>query len=320
MDVASSDQVDFPEARSGGYWDGLVLRLQAYREGVGRPSYQMLADRVAQARVDRGVDPYAARVGKSTVYNCFQTGRPRPNVDLICEVARVMGATEEQVDEWVRACHRPVPSVVIEPEAEATEAVRDTSTREVLWLMLGCVVFNLLGREFVDFFKFPVHLDMIGTAIAAIALGPWRGAAVGLATNAIGVIGSGWISLPFALVNIAGAVMWGYGVRHWRLGRTLPRFFLLNVMTAVACAVVAVPIILAFVQGNRVGHDVFTQLVEDAIPLHAVAVGFSNLVTSGLDKLISGFVALVAVSALPFHMRHTIPLILADHRPSEPTE
>lgn len=131
---------------------------------------------------------------------------------------------------------------------------------------------HLLGREFVDFFQLPFYLDMTGTAIAANALGPWRAAGVGMATNVIGVIGSAWISLSFALVNIVGAFMWGDGVRRWGRGRTLPRFFTLNVLTALACSVVAVPIIgVSLDHDLRVGHDVITQLMDDSFDTFMIA-------------------------------------------------
>jgi energy-coupling factor transport system substrate-specific component len=166
------------------------------------------------------------------------------------------------------------------------------------------VALNLLGRTLVDSLHLPIYLDMIGTAIAAIALGPWRGAAVGAATNVLGVLSSGWVSIPFAVVNVVGALLWGYGTRRWGLGRTLPRFFLLNIVVAVGCSVVAVPLLLAL-NGEtfRDGHAVITQAVSDSMDQFAIALGLSNVLISLADKLISGFVALVACSALPAPLR-----------------
>lgn len=292
-------------------WDKLIEELRSFRESVGTPSYRELAERVAAARVKRGMDPYAARVGKSTVYDCFLLGRARMNLQLAREVAHVMGASEEQVEAWIRACHQPIPSelelVVPEPEV-----VPEPTVRQSLVLMLICLGVNMVGREFVDYFNFPIYLDMVGTAIAAIALGPWRGATVGLSTNVLGIIGSGWVSLPFALVNIVGALMWGYGVRRWRMGRTLVRFFLLNVLTAIACSLVAVPIIVSFLEPSlRVGDDVITQLVRESVDTFLVAVSFANILTSTADKLLSGFVALVVLSDLSPTFHKWFPLATA---------
>ena len=184
----------------------------------------------------------------------------------------------------------------------------------VLFIMLGCLAFNMVGRVLVDWLPFPLYLDMWGTAIAAILLGPWRGAAVGAATNIVGVIGSTWVLLPFAIVNVAGHV-WGYGVHRYGMGRTLPRFFSLNLLVAAVCSLFAVPIILLLFgvdlrDSNNAINQAFLDLGWPLVP----SVGASNLLTSTADKFISGFVALVLITALPWRLRRGMPLVLADHR------
>lgn len=108
--------------------------------------------------------------------------------------------------------------------------------RAAVLLLVACVAANLLGRFLVVALDLPLHLDMTGTAISAIALGPWCGALVGALTNVLGVVFSGVSSLPFGLVNITGALVWGYGVHRYRRGRSLPAFFSLNVLAALACS------------------------------------------------------------------------------------
>ena len=290
--------------------------------------------RLIDQRIADGMDEHAARIAKSSVHDAFRLGRSRINLPLVREFARVLGADPSVVDEWVAACQPvtapvtapatdpvtdPVPAALPAPESTQEEpaapppAKAATVTRHVVLLLVACVALNLVGREFVDFFQFPIYLDMVGTAIVAITLGPWRGAGVGLVTNLIGAIGSGWISIPFALVNIVGALVWGYGVRAWGMGRTLGRFFLLNLMTAFACTVVAVPILVTVV-GDRLepGQITIRLLVEEAWGNVAGAVPFSNLMTSSADKLISGFFALVVISILPVGLRSGLPLVLAD--------
>jgi len=254
------------------------------------------------------------------VYDCFRAGRARVNLPLVREIAQALGASSTQVDELFARCHAPVvaPPVVsdaVDPEAaqpvieEEKPAQTAASFTQACLLILGCVALNLLGREFEEWLHLPVHLDMVGTAIAAIALGPWWGALAGGATNVLGVAVSGTASLPFALVNIAGALVWGYGVRRYRMGRSLPRFFVLNLVVALVCTVVAVPI-LTLLYGGSTGHgqdtltDNFVALSQTAL----AAVGFSNLLVSVGDKMISGFVALAAVASLPANMRRGVPL------------
>ncbi|GGD06090.1 hypothetical protein [Nocardioides daphniae] len=167
-------------------------------------------------------------------------------------------------------------------------------------VMIGSVLLNILGRETVHLLGIPLYLDMLGTAVAAFTLGVWRGVAVALVTNLIGVVVSGPASLPFALVNATGALVWALGARRWGWGRTLPRFLGLNLVTAVACSAVAVPILLARYAGS-IGHgqDVLTTRLMTLTDQFVFSVSAANLITSSGDKLISGFVALVIVSALP---------------------
>lgn len=288
-------------------WDQLVIALQDFRRSVGDPSYAVIAQRIGQLRIDQGANAFEARVARSSVHSAFQTGRQRINLSFIREIASAIDANDALVAQWVAACQKPAL-----PE-QMTEKPTNTL---VLFVVFGCVALNLMGREFVDFFGLPLYLDMVGTAIAALALGPWRGAAVGATTNIIGAIGSGWISVPFALVNIIGALVWGYGTRRFGMGRTLVRFFVLNIIAALACSIVAVPVLLGFQEADfRNGHDVVTQLVSESFDSFIVATSFSNLLTSSADKLLSGFAALVAISAMPAALRRDSQLILTDHRP-----
>lgn len=173
----------------------------------------------------------------------------------------------------------------------------------------------------MEWLKLPIHLDMIGTAVAALALGPWRGALVGASTNIVGVAISGFISLPFALVNITGALVWGYGARRFGMGRSLPRFFVLCLYAAIACTVVAVPII-EIVYGGATGHgtDMLARNIQQMTPSSVLATGSANLLVSMADKIISGFIALVAVVALPTYLRKGLVLTGDDTASRMPIE
>jgi energy-coupling factor transport system substrate-specific component len=296
---------------SSGPWDALTVELQALRHSADDVTFAEISRRISQHRMAAGASEHAARIARSSVHYSFQLGRPRLNIPLVREIVTALGEDEALVDEWVAACRRASAPVLEEPEPEP---VPPATFNQVALLMVACMTVNLVGREFVDFFHFPIYLDMIGTAIAAIALGPWRGVSVGVTTNVIGIIGSGVISLPFAAVQIAGALVWGYGVHRYGMGRTLVRFFSLNVITAFVCSLIAVPVIVTFLGDDLdLGHNVITQLVEESVDRFTVAVSFSNLLTSMGDKLISGFVALVVISGLSLSFRHRIPLVFADH-------
>lgn len=290
--------------------DELVGELQALRRAAGEPSYAEIARRIAARRELAGLSPHSARIARTTVYDVFRTGRTRLNLELVREVVQALDGDEAMVDRWLahEPAPEPPPEQVLEPEPAAGPS-------GVLLLLLACVLANLAGRVLVDVLGLPAYLDMAGTAVAAIALGPWRGAAVGVTTNLLGTFSSGPDSIPFALVNAVGALVWGYGVRHG-LGRTLPRFLALNALVAVACSVVAVPVLLALAGGSTGhGEDAVTATLVELSAALTVATGLANLLMSLGDKLISGFVALVVVSALPAALRRGVPLPVTEVRP-----
>lgn len=277
-------------------WDLLSLRLQELRDAADTPSFGEIATRISAQRQRNGAAPAAARIARSSVYDAFRTGRTRVNIALVREIALALGGTDAQVDSWVAEC-RGDPVTVAPGTDDSSAAV---TVRDVVLVMVVSLGINLVGRELVVFLELSIYADMIGTAVAAMVLGPWRGAAVGIATNLIGVIPSGWESLPFAVVNVAGALVWGYGVRRWRMGRSLPRFFVLNLLVAAVCSMLAVPVLLGM-YGGSVGHpqDVISLRVLDLTGSLSVAVSASNLLTSMVDKLMTGFVALVVIMAMP---------------------
>ncbi len=192
--------------------------------------------------------------------------------------------------------------------------------KAALILCLGCLALNLVGRVLVDTLPIPLYLDMVGTAVSAVILGPWWGAGVGLSTNLLGTAVSGLDSIPFAIVNVAGALVWGYGVRRWRMGLTIPRFFALNALAALCCTVLAVPIIMALNGTTGNGADDVIATIEEAVHSLWLAVASANIITSLADKTISGSVALLAVDVLPWtlvaSMRPLMPL--AGPRPEVP--
>jgi energy-coupling factor transport system substrate-specific component len=311
------------QSPSGSEWDVLALHLQRLRLEAGEPSYGEIARRVARRRLEAGLGEHEARVARTTVYDVFRTGRARVNLELVREIVGVLGGHDVDVDQWVAQCRHPVdvpPSAPAAQPAEPAPASTSAATsspaappglRLALLLAGLCVVVNLVGRVVVDVLHLPIFLDMIGTAVAAIALGPWYGVGVGLTSNLAGTAISGPDSIPFALVNMAGALVWGYGVRRFAMGRTLLRFMGLNVLVAVACTLVAIPV-LVLLYGGGVGHsqDFVTATFVEMTGLLEVAVGLSNMVVSLGDKIISGFVALVACSTLPLALRRRTPLVL----------
>jgi energy-coupling factor transport system substrate-specific component len=159
---------------------------------------------------------------------------------------------------------------------------------------------NIVGGTLNTYLKLPTFLDMIGTAVAAIVLGPWWGALVGIMGNVGGALFLGPVNIPFALVNVTGALLWGYGVRSFGMGATVPRFFLLNIIVALVTSAVAAPIV-AFVFGGATGHasDALTAAFAQAGTDLLRATFESSVIVSLADKIITGFVAIAIIEALP---------------------
>jgi energy-coupling factor transport system substrate-specific component len=303
---------------SDGSCDDAAALLRGLRTAAGKPSYAELVRRVMSQRMARGMSEWEARVGRTTVYDTFRPGRRALDLDLITELVRALHGSDEDLAQCLAgqqsapASSLPEPKeaeVVVAPpdpmgvptetELAATPHPRLTPGVRVVFL-LGCVALNLAGRVLVNTTHLPLYLDMVGTAVAALLLGPWSGAGVGVATSLAGVPIDGWVSLPFAGVEVVGALIWGYGISRLQLGRTVPRFFLLNVVVAVCCSVVAVPIIVWVDHGvTGSGADHLTQTMRMVWHNLLAAVAAQNLLTSLADKLITGFVALTIIETIP---------------------
>lgn len=170
----------------------------------------------------------------------------------------------------------------------------------VVTLVPLAAALNIVGGMINEALKLPTFLDMIGTCVAAIVLGPWWGALVGIITNVGGSFITGPVNIPFALANVTGALVWGYGVRSWGMGASLPRYLVLNILVAIAVTAVAAPIVV-FVFGGSTGHSsdaitaAFAQAGNDLI----TSVFASSIIVSLADKIIAGFVGLAIIEALP---------------------
>ncbi|MBD7957761.1 hypothetical protein H9651_08930 [Microbacterium sp. Sa4CUA7] len=317
--------------------DRFVMDFQMLRLAAGDASYAQIAQRVRRLREERGVSEAAAYVGRSTVYDAFRPGRRRINAALVADIATVLGEDAERAEHWREYCVRaqaeagarteaagpaappagsersadpieapaaPVPAQRASPPPVATSRRLSAHSSflvvSILIVAVGVAV-NMGGSLFVRAVGLPLYLDMMGTAIVSLALGPWYGVAAAIATHGLfAVFETTLVGLPFALVNIAGALVWGYGVRRWRLGRSPARVLLLSVIAAVCSTLVATAVIMFFFDGfsiNAGAHALSGNLVAAGHQIWG-AVFSANMITSLMDKLISGFVALAVVPYL----------------------
>ncbi len=182
----------------------------------------------------------------------------------------------------------------------ATPAVRHgpPPTALIVALVPLAVAVNFLANSLVALLGLPIYLDTIGTFLAAALLGPWWGALAGVLTNVVGAFPNGVANLLFAPVNVAAALVWGYGIRRLGLGQAVLGFFGLAVVVGVVTGVLATPIVL-LVFGGATGHpsDLITATLASFGIERAALV--SSVVTSVPDKVIAGYAGLAITAALP---------------------
>ena len=174
-------------------------------------------------------------------------------------------------------------------------------------------VLNVIGGTVAGALKLPIFLDMIGTAVVAMTIGPWWGALVGVITNVTSGFITGPVSIPFAACNVVGALIWGYGTK-WGWANDKLKFFGLSVASAVGVSLMAAPIVI-FVFGGATGHasDVLTAGLIAAGGDMWTSVFSSNIIVSSADKILSSFLALAIIGALPTNLQVTGPIMKAEN-------
>lgn len=317
-----------PEVESQHPIDVLITDLRELRVHAGDPPYSELARRITERRMADGMSEAAARTARSTVFDVFQLGRRRISPDLLGEIVLALGADDAIAQIWKQRCvtaKRLVPVVPPVPAPALVRVVEEAPAQEekveypafpvvrapigvLALLLLACTLLNLFGGWLVMAMRLPLYLDMVGTAIASVVLGPWWGVLVAVGTNGGETVYDGSAALPFVIVNVAGALVWGYGVRRFAMGRNVARFFTLNVLAALVCTTVAVPILLLNFHGVT-RNAASSQTLSLAATYHSLLAGLwsANTLTSLVDKLICGFAALTAASALPATLTTRLP-------------
>ncbi len=175
------------------------------------------------------------------------------------------------------------------------------SLTQAVMIVALCAALNVLGGFTAKTLAIPiVYLDTVGTFVAAVLLGPWWGAAAGVTYNTTASLTFDPGTWPFAIVSVVVALLWGYGIRRFALGRSPIAFFALGVVVAVVSAIVASPIVL-FVFGGATGSasDAITFAAQLAGLGQGPAVFLSNIESNLADKLLAGSLGLALVRALP---------------------
>ncbi len=297
--------------------DTVVLRLQDLRRSAGEPSYAQIARQVAALRVSRGVPEHAALPPRTTVYDAFRLGRRRLDRELVADLTEVLTRAVEERRELIAGMSIPAPVLVpvLVPLAPTVEQASPLSAagpdqeaahpdagppsrRAIVVVLVVCLVLNSVGLELVQWLGQPIYLDMVGTVVAAVALGPWWGAGVALASAGLYDVTSDSHMLWFWPVAVLGALMWGYGARRFGMARSIAGFMHLSLWVSLSCTLAALPP-LYFVLDRWLSHptDVPTLVLVEHLPF-PLAVLVSNGLFVFIDKLLTAFIALAILDAL----------------------
>ncbi|QCC76504.1 ECF transporter S component [Nocardioides daphniae] len=278
--------------------DEVVLRLQALRRSAGEPSYAEIARLVARVRTARGVAPRSRcrPAPPSTTRSAW--GR-RLDRDLVADMTEALELEAARLGARAVAVSEQVPDESEQLPEPASAEHQGPTRRQRSALLVVCLLVNLAGMAFIDALRIPVWLDMIGTAVAAIALGPWWGVLVGVSSSGLDGLLTGAAGFWFTPVTALGALIWGYGARTFGMARTTGRFLLLNLAVASASTALAAPITWLVFSGYT-PHDssALTASLVEHLPWLLLAAFVSNLVFSVLDKMMTGFISLAVVDAL----------------------
>jgi hypothetical protein len=177
---------------------------------------------------------------------------------------------------------------------------------EVGVIVAAGVLLNYVGLTLSRHLESILFLDMTGTALAAILLGPWLGAIVALLSNSVvnwllfPEAGAEVIIFPWSLVNMAGALFWGMLARQ-------PRF-LKYVRTSKSSGASHAWFLLSFGVAGAVVMSIPGTLVQSALHERAILT-LNPDVAEALSIRISQWEAAVRVSldtALGLHWSQNI--------------
>lgn len=290
--------------------DSVAADLKALRESTGM-SYRALAAAITEQRQAEGLTHAAAQIAHTTVADVFRTGRARINIALVVEIVRVLGGDGE---EWRLRCVRAMRArneQIVRSEADASgRGASDLVSSDrgalvadvrrpgaVAIVVIGALLLNSVGKFFNPLLGDLFFFDMVGTAVAALLLGPWWAALVGVLFVTVELLKGDLGGALFAMTMITSGLIWGYGVR-FGFGRTLPRFVGLSAVVACVTTAIAVPITVVYYGGNPGrGYEGIFAWATELMDVWAV-VALTNLLVSVADKVLVGVTAFFLARAV----------------------
>lgn len=185
------------------------------------------------------------------------------------------------------------------------DRIRSDFTTEAWVLIPIGVGINIVVGSIVQTLRLPLFLDTIGTMLVALLAGPWVAAIAGVLTNVVLGFTVGPQLIPFALVNVAIALVIGYlAQRGWfRIKSTAGywRLVATGIILGVVNTLVSTPIaVLLFGGLTGSGQDIVTTVFLAAgLPIWSAVFVSSLLVGGIIDKTASIVIAYFVAKSVP---------------------
>lgn len=183
--------------------------------------------------------------------------------------------------------------------------IRADFTTEAWVLIPIGVGINIVVGSVVQTLRLPLFLDTMGTMLVALLAGPWVAAIAGILTNVVLGFTVGPQLIPFALVNVAIALVVGYLAQYgWFRIESVPGYWRLvaaGVILGVVNTFVSTPIaVLLFGGLTGSGQDIITTaFLASGLPIWSAVFVSSLLVGGVIDKTASIIIAYFVARSVP---------------------
>lgn len=178
--------------------------------------------------------------------------------------------------------------------------------QEILTIVSAALLINFVSLALSTRLTSILYLDMTGTAVAALLLGPWYGAMAGLLSN--GLVNwilypdknADYVVFPWAIVNIVGGLLWGQFGRSQSFSR-----FMATKNAGLSRQVIY---LLKFGVAGAAVMAIAGTGVEFALGKQGI-LALDPEVATALDRLLDGSIANVKESLLPLFGNHRSDVI-----------
>ncbi|MFX3617911.1 MAG: CD3073 family putative ECF transporter S component [Sporolactobacillus sp.] len=169
----------------------------------------------------------------------------------------------------------------------------------ILSLSALAIAINVIAGTVVGNLKIPfLFLDALGTFFIAASFGPYWGASVGVVTNFVLGVTSGYTEIPFAIVNgVIGLVV---GFLATKRGYTLRTAILSGIIVGLVAPIIGTLIAVVVFGGlTGGGQDAFVLFFKQTGASLFTSAFIPRLIDNIIDKNISAILIYYVIKSIP---------------------